>query len=152
MCTVCIQAKHKQKFIRVQVKRTSKPVELVHTDECGSFSTPSFGGNKHFIPFVDDYTRFTFVCMLPDKKSETCTTAYKSFQARVAAMGQGYQFKQFRCDNGRGEYANKTFRSELTTRGATCEPCTPYSHHKDEVAGRMIRTITEKARSMMIDS
>jgi len=102
MCTVCIQAKHKQKFIRAKVKRTTKPFELVHSDVCGPFSTPTFGGNKHFILFVDDYTRFTFVWMLPDKKSETCTTAYKAFQARVHAMGQGYQIKQFRCDNGRG--------------------------------------------------
>jgi hypothetical protein len=30
MCTVCIQAKHKQRFIRVPVKRTTKPFELVH--------------------------------------------------------------------------------------------------------------------------
>ena len=130
MCTVCIQAKHKQNLIRVTVKGTSKPFELVHSDVCGPFSTPTFGGNKHFILFVDNYTRFTFVWMLPDKKSETCTTAYKAFQARVAAMGQGNQIKRFRCDNGRGEYDNKTFRSVLTTSGTTYEPCPPYSHHK----------------------
>jgi hypothetical protein len=34
--------------------------------------------------------------MLPDQKSETCTTSYKAFQARVAAMGQDYQIKRFR--------------------------------------------------------
>jgi hypothetical protein len=152
MCTVCIQAKHKQKFIRVKVKRTTMPFELVHADVCGPFSTPTFGGNKHFILFVDDYTRFTFVWMLSEKKSETCTAAYKAFQARVDAMGQGYQIKRFRCDNGRGEYDNKTFRSVLTAGGTTYEPCPPYSHHKNGVAERMIRTITEKARAMMIDS
>jgi hypothetical protein len=150
MCTVCIQAKHKQKFIRVKVKRTTKPFELVHSDACGPFSTPTFGGNKHFILFVDDYTRFTFVWMLPDKKSETCTTAYKAFQARVTTLG--YQIRWFRCDNGRGEYDNKTFRSVLTASGTTYEPCPPYSHHKNGVAERMIRTITENARAMMIDS
>jgi hypothetical protein len=90
--------------------------------------------------------------MLLDKMSETCTTAYKAFEARVAAMGQGYQIKRFRCNNGRGEYDNKTFRSVLTTSGTTYEPCPPYSHHKNGVAERMIRTITEKARAMMIDS
>jgi len=150
MCTVCIQAKHKQKFIRVKVRRTSKPFELVHSDVCGLFSTPTFGGNKHFILFIDDYTRFTFVWMLPNKMSETCTTAYKAFQAQVTTLG--YQIRRFRRDNGRGEYDNKTFRSVLTTSGTTYEPCPPYSHHKNGVAERMIRTITEKARAMMIDS
>jgi len=71
MCTVCIQAKHKQKFIQFKVKRTSKPFELVHSHACGPFSTPTFGCNKHFILFADDYTRFTFVWMLSDKKHQT---------------------------------------------------------------------------------
>jgi hypothetical protein len=87
MGTMCIQPMYKQKFIRVKVKRTLKPFELEHSDVCGPFSTPTFGDNKHFILFVDDYTRFTFVWMLPDEKSETCTTAYKALQARVTTFG-----------------------------------------------------------------
>jgi hypothetical protein len=90
--------------------------------------------------------------MLPDKKSETCTTAYKAIQARVHSMGQGYQIKRFRCDKGRGEYDNKTVRSVLTAGGTTYEPFLPYTHHKNGVAERIIRTITEKARAKMIDS
>ena len=64
----------------------------------------------------------------------------------------GYEVKRFRCDNGRGEYDNKTFRQVLTARGTTYEPCPPYSHHMNGVAERMIETITEKARSIIIDS
>ena len=45
MCTVCIQAKHKQRFINVPVQRITKPFELVHSDACGPFSTPTFGDN-----------------------------------------------------------------------------------------------------------
>jgi len=150
MCTVCIQAKHKQRFIRVPVKRTTKPFELVHSDVCGPFSTPTFGDNRYYILFIDDYTRYTSVWLLPNKKAVTCTSAYQSFQARVDSMG--YEIKRFRCDNGRGEYDNKTFRYVLAARGTTYEPCPPYAHHKNGVAERMIRTITEKARAMMIDS
>jgi len=63
----------------------------------------------------------------------------------------GYEVKRFRCDNGCGEYDNETFRLVLAARGSTYEPCPPYTHHKNGVAERMIQTITEKARSMMID-
>jgi len=63
-----------------------------------------------------------------------------------------YEIKRFRCDNGRGEYDNETFRYVLAARGTTYEPCPPYAHHKNGVAERMIRTITEKARAMIIDS
>jgi len=64
----------------------------------------------------------------------------------------GYEAKRFRCDNGRGEYGNKTFRQVLTARGTTYKLCPPYAHQKNGVAERMIQTFTEKARSMMIDS
>ena len=81
MCTVCIQAKHKQRLIRVPVKRTTKPFELVHSDVCCPFSTPTLGDNQYYILFIDDYTRYTSVWLLPNKNSETCTSTYQSFQA-----------------------------------------------------------------------
>ena len=83
-------------------------------------------------------------------KAETCTSAYQSFQAPVDLMG--YEIKRFRCNNGRGEYDNKTFRYVLAARSTTYEPCSPYAHHTNSVAKQMIRTITEQARVMMIDS
>jgi len=64
----------------------------------------------------------------------------------------GYEVKQFQWDNGQGEYDNKTFRLVLAAGGTTYEPCPPYAHHKNGVAERMIQTISEEARSMMIDS
>jgi len=54
----------------------------------------------------------------------------------------GYEVKRFRSDNSRGEYDNKTFRQVLVARGTTYEPCPPYAHHKNDVAERMIQTIT----------
>jgi len=107
MCTACIQAKHKKKLIKVKTKRTTKRFELVHSDVCGPFSTPTSAGDCYYIPFINDYTHYTYVWVLPDKKSKTCTSAYQLFQARVDSMG--YKVKRFRCDNGRGEYDNKTF-------------------------------------------
>jgi len=98
MCTVCIQAKHKQRFIKVPVKRTTKPFELVHSDVCGTCSTPTFIDNRNYILFIDDYTRYTSIWLLPNEKAETCTSAYQSFQARVDSMG--YKVKRFGCDNG----------------------------------------------------
>jgi len=75
MCTVCIQAKHKERFIRVPVMRTMKPFELVHSDVCGPFSTPTLGDNRYYILFIDDYTRYTSIWLLPNKKAVTCTSA-----------------------------------------------------------------------------
>jgi len=57
MCTVGIQAEHKQRFIRVPVMRTTKPFELVHSDVCVPFSILTFGDNRYHILFIDDYVR-----------------------------------------------------------------------------------------------
>ena len=132
MCTVCIQAKHKQRVIRLPVKCTTTPVDLVHSDLCGRFPTPTLGDTRYYIIFIDDYTRYTSVRLLPHKKPKTCTSGFQSFQARVDSMG--YEIKRFRSDNGRGEYGNMTFRYVVPARGPTYEPCPPYAHHKNGVA------------------
>jgi len=148
MCTPCVQAKHKQWIIKVKTKRTTKPFGLVHSDVCGPVSTLTSASHRCYILFIDDYTRYTSDWVLPQKKSKTCTSAYQSFQARVDSMR--HEVKRFRCNNGCGEYDTNTFRLVLTARGTTYEQCPPYGHHEYRFAERMIETITEKARSMMI--
>jgi hypothetical protein len=114
MYTVCIQAKHKQRFIKVSVKRTTKHFVLVHSAVCCPFSTPTLGDNRYYILFIEGYTRYTSVLLFPNKKAETCTSAYQSFQARVDSMG--YEIKRFRCGNGQGEYDIKSFRYVLAVQ------------------------------------
>ena len=112
-CDVCVQAKHKQRFIHTMVKRVTKAFELVHSDICGPFATPTkINGYRHSTPPTDDHTRWTEVCLLHDKKAESCTSAYQSFQKMTEA--RGYSVNRFRCDNGRGEYDNKLFRLLLS--------------------------------------
>ena len=53
------------------------PFILVHSDVCGPFSTPTSASHCYYIlQFIDDYTCYTIVWVLPDKKSKTCTSAY----------------------------------------------------------------------------
>jgi hypothetical protein len=46
----------------------------------------------------------------------------------------GYEIKQFHCNNGWGEYDNKTFWYVLTVCGTTYKPCPPYPHNKNSIA------------------
>jgi len=70
MCTACIQTKHKQRFIRVPVKSTTKPFKRVHLDVCGPSSTPTMGNNRYYMLGIDDYTRYTSVWLLPIRKAK----------------------------------------------------------------------------------
>ena len=76
MCTARIQVKHKQKMIKVKPKHTTKPFELVHSDMCGPFSMLTSTSHCYYIPLIDNYTHYTFVWVLPHKKSKTYTAAY----------------------------------------------------------------------------
>jgi len=60
--------------------------------------------------------------------------------------------KHFQFNNGRGEYDNMLFRGLLAARGTAVEFCPPYAHHKIGVTDRIITTITERARAMILDS
>ena len=150
LCEVCMLAKHQRKIIRVPVQRTTTPFELVHSDTCGPFTTESFEKALHFIIFVDDYSRYTHVYILLDKKAETCIQAFQHFQAKLDNWG--YDIKRFRCDNGRGEYNNRLFRGLLAARGISYEPSPPYTQHKNGLAERTIGVLTQKARAMMQDA
>jgi hypothetical protein len=150
MFTMGIQAKHKEILISVKVKHTMKAFEVVQSDVCSRFYTPTFGCNKHFVLFVADDTNFTLRGMLPDKKLECCTTAYTALQARVTTFG--YLIRQFRCDNGQGEYDNNSIRLVLNPSSTKYEPRLSYTHHKNGVTEGIIHTINKKDQAVMIDS
>lgn len=63
-----------------------------------------------------------------------------------------YEAKPIRCNNGCVEYSKKTFLMVLPACGTIYEPCPPYTHHTTGVDKHRILTITEKVRSMMINS
>jgi len=150
MCDLCLLAKQKQKFSRTHVKRTTRPFQLVHSDTSGPFTFLTTGGHLHYTLFIDGYTHWTTVYLLPDKKRETCIAAYQHHEAKIDA--KGFNIKRFRCDNGIGEFGNRLFPQLLATCGTALEFFRPYAHYTNRVAERMIRKITEKARGMILDT
>jgi len=91
LCTVCIQAKHKQKLVEVPVKSTMKLFELVHSDVCSPYLTPTFGEKRQYIIFINNYRKFTWGWPLRTRNAETCTSTYQSTEARVDSIG--YEMK-----------------------------------------------------------
>ena len=50
--------------------RAEQPLELVHSNVCGPFSTQARGGYECYITFIDNYSRYRYVYLMY-RKSET---------------------------------------------------------------------------------
>jgi len=118
-CDICIKATAKEKFQRkVPAWRATKPLELIHSDLCGPISPQSLSGRRYYILYIDDFSRYTWVCFLHSKSSSEVCTVFRDFK-NLVKLQQKHRITRFWCDNGKAEYDNKAFRSILTEYGIT---------------------------------
>ena len=152
VCPACLEGKQNRIFNRrVPASHAEAPLALIHSDSCGPFRTASIAGAKYFILFVDDYTRMTWVHFLHTKGHQEVLGAFQAFKAAMEKHS-GRSILRLRCDNGRGEYSNQFFLSYLTAEGISFEPSAPYTQHQNGVSERKIRSIVEKARTMLLEA
>ncbi len=68
-CEVCVEAKlTRSSFPSVQ--RSTEPLELVHIDVYDLKYVQTRGGNKYFITFIDDSTKYCYVYLLKSKDED----------------------------------------------------------------------------------
>ena len=66
-CEGCAQDKQKRApFPKEQATRASEILGIIHSDVCGPMQENSLGGNKYFVTFIDDKSRFTemYICWI----------------------------------------------------------------------------------------
>ena len=79
-CLSCIKGKQTNKTTK-GANRSSGVLEIIHTDICGPFSTPCLNGQKYFISFIDDFTRYMYLYLLHDKSE--ALDVFKIYKADV---------------------------------------------------------------------
>ena len=85
----------------------------VHTDLWGPLPTPSLGGCKYYVTFIDDHTCYTSAKILCSK--DQTLNVYKAYAA-WAHTQQGAWIKQLCSDRG-GEYTGTDFTAFLQGEG-----------------------------------
>ena len=66
ICVDCIKGKQ-TKHTKKGATRSTKLLEIMHTYICGPFDVSSFGRERYFITFIDDYSRYGYVYLLHEK-------------------------------------------------------------------------------------
>nr|GEY18310.1 RNA-directed DNA polymerase homolog [Tanacetum cinerariifolium] len=105
-CEICVQAKMKRKPFP-KVERQSEILELVHSNICELNGQLTRGGNRYFITFIDDFSRYTYVYLLKSKDQSFET--FKIYKAEVENQ-RGKKIQILRSDRGEGRY---TLNSKL---------------------------------------
>jgi hypothetical protein len=62
LCEGCLVGKQFRKnFPKESTTRANEPLQVVHADVCGPIKPSSFGKNRYFLLFIDDFSRKTWV-------------------------------------------------------------------------------------------
>lgn len=148
-CDACVFGKQsREPFDKTHKIRSTRPLELIHSDVCGHFPEPTHDGFRYFVTFMDDYTHFLVVYLMKHKSE--VFLKFQEYEAMVTAQFS-QRISKLRSDNG-GEYYNKEFISFCKSKGIQMIPTTPYTPQQNGVSERVNRTLMDKVRSIMHES
>lgn len=127
-CKSCIYGRQtREVFDKSPKNRSSRPLELVHSDVCGQLPGDTYDGYKYFVTFIDDYTHFTVVYLIR-YKSEVLDK-FRDYEAMVTSHFS-LRISRLRTDNS-GEYSVVNLRSSVgIKKNSNDTPCSLYTTTK----------------------
>ena len=98
-CETSVEAKLTKSYFQ-SVERHTEPFDLIHSDICDLKLVQTRGGNKYFITFVDDSTKYYYVYLL--KSKDESIEKFVLYKNEVESK-LNKKIKVLRSDRG-GEY------------------------------------------------
>ena len=154
VCIECIKGKQRN-MRKKDANKCSDVLELIHTDICGPFSTPSWNGQQYFITFIDDYSLYDYLYLIHEKSQSL--DVFKNFKAEVENQ-LSKKIKAVRSDHGReyygrydrsGEQRPRPFAKCLMECGIAPQYTMSGTPSQNGVAERRNRTLKDMVRSMI---
>ena len=145
-CETCVEAKLTRSSFK-SIERNNEPLNLIHSDICDLKFVQTRGGNKYFITFVDDSTKYCYVYLL--KSKDEAIEKFILYKTEVENQ-LNKKIKVLRSDRG-GEYESP-FGEFCAKHGIIHETTAPYTPQQNGVAERKNRTLKEMMNAMLISS
>ena len=145
-CEICVEAKLTRSSFQT-VERNTEPLELIHSDVCDLKFIQTRGGNKYFITFIDDSTKYCYVYLLKSKSE--ALEKFVLYKNEVENQ-LNKKIKRLRSDRG-GEY-EEPIGEFCVQHGIIHEVTAPYSPQSNGVAERKNRTLKEMMNAMLLSS
>ena len=145
-CENCVEAKLTRSSFQ-SVEKNTKPLDLIHSDICDLKFIQTKGGNKYFITFVNDNTKYCYVYLIRNK--DKAIEKFILYKNEVENQ-LNKKIKVLRSDRG-GEH-DSPFVNIYAQHGIIHETTTPYSPLSNGVVERRNRTLKEMMNAMLISS
>jgi transposase InsO family protein len=147
-CTASQTAKQPTLSFNKSTSILASPFDLVHSDVWGPAPTPTMGGSRYFVIFIDDYSRFTWIYMM--KNRHKLPQIYINFSKMIQTQFSKV-IKVFRRDNAM-EYRDSKLLSFLSEQGTLSEFSCAYTSQQNGRAERKHRHILNSVRAMLISA
>ncbi|CAL9111731.1 unnamed protein product [Musa textilis] len=144
-CEICVKSKMMKKPFK-SIERHTNLLDLIHSDICELNDMLTRGGNRYFITFIDDMSRFIYVYLLKHKND--AFNALKAYKAEVENQ-LGKKIKVLRSDRG-GEYFSSEFNMFCEQHGIIYECSAPRTPEQNGLAERKNRTYLEMINAMLL--
>ena len=146
-CEICIRAKQVKKQNHSPVPRAKQPLQRVYMDFWGP-NRESSGMEKYYLSLIDDCTRYSWLFVTPDRKSDNVILTLDVW-LRVVERQTGQVLLVIRTDNASEFRALEPWCSD---RGIELEFIEPDTPAQNGVAERFNKFILEVTRALLIDS
>ena len=127
--------------------RYNEPLDLIHSDICDLKLVQTRDGNKYFITFVDDNTKYCYVYLL--KSKDEVIEKFVLYKNEVEDQ-LNKKIKVLRSDRG-GEYESP-FVDFCAQHGIIHETIAPYLPKSNGVSERKNRSLKEMMNAILISS
>jgi hypothetical protein len=145
ICHGCELGKSTRKPFPGSTKKTSRILEVVHSDLAGPMQTKSIQGSSYIATFVDDHSRHTVIYFL--KTKDQFSAALQKFLSWAETQTSD-KLRVLHSDRG-GEYMAANVKDILSQRGIEHQLTMPGSPQQNGKAERFNRTIMDKAMAML---
>ena len=130
------------------IERNTELLELIHSDICEFEGHLTRGGNWYFITFIDDFSKYSYVCLMKNKSD-----AFEKLSIFLKEVKNTFDknVKKFRTDKGK-KYDILSLNNYIQSLGIVHETTVPYSPFSNGVAERKSRTLINLTNAMLVSS
>jgi transposase InsO family protein len=146
VCEECIAGKGVKSPFRASRRPPTKPLEVVHLDTAGKLARPGVHGEHYFVTIYDGFTGWRQVILVRTKDE----IPGKLRAALMQLMNlTGRRILKLQTDRGT-EFLNATMKEWADSLGIKMRSSCPGTPQQNGAAERCVRTIKDRARSMLM--